>query len=120
MPKPRIRILFVCLRGKIRSRTAAELVNSEYPEYEARHGGTDKTALQPITTIDLYWADVVVVMKDDIKRALRKKFPSMRGKPMVPLRCWDIFDVYSYNQDTLVDNLRQYMNGLSVQKDINV
>jgi len=123
MLKEPIRILFVCLQGKIRSRTAAELVNLEYPGYEGRYGGTDKNALNPVTVIDLYWADVVVVMKDDIRRALQKKFPSMRNNrkykgPSVPLRTWDIWDVYNHNEGNLVNKLREYMNGLTVQSGI--
>jgi predicted protein tyrosine phosphatase len=111
-----VRILFVCLQGKIRSRTAAEVVNLEYPGYEARYGGTDKDALNPVTFIDLYWADIVVCVKMDVQRALQKRFPSMRNNrkykgPSIPIRRWDIFDIFEYNQDILVNLIRQWMNG---------
>jgi predicted protein tyrosine phosphatase len=104
------RILFICDQGRIRSRTAADVVNSEFPQFEARYAGTDKDAYTPVSAVSLYWADIIIVMKPRQKNRLAKQFPSFRREsPRVPIICWHINDLYEYGDERLKVLVREGM-----------
>jgi len=55
-------VLFVCSKNQWRSPTA-EKVFSMQPEISARSRGTTRDARRTVTSADVKWADVVMVME---------------------------------------------------------
>lgn len=65
----RMRVLFICNQNQNRSRTAEELF--------ARHFDVQSAGLyneHPVTEQQISWADVVVVMENDQRTELAKRF----------------------------------------------
>lgn len=59
---------------------------------------------KPITKNNISWADVVIVMEDVQRSEIAKRFPKeYLQKRIISL---DIPDIYSYNQDKLVNELK--------------
>jgi predicted protein tyrosine phosphatase len=72
---PRLRILFVCTSGIARSRTAAQLFEGlalASGRCETRAVGTAPWASRRLTTRELAWADVVVVMEPEHRDVIRR------------------------------------------------
>lgn len=100
-----MRILFVCNQGKHRSRTAAEMFCKEF---ETEYAGLYSE--KPVTEEQIQRADVIVVMDDEQRSEIAKRFPGQYMlKRIVSL---DIADVYRHNQPELVDALKYKMEEL--------
>ena len=93
-----MKVLFVCNQNQNRSKTAAELFKDRF---QTRSAGLYNE--KPLTKKDLSWADTVVVMEDEQRSEIAKRFPLIyMQKRILSL---DISDTYHYNQPQLVDIL---------------
>lgn len=96
-------VLFVCSKNQWRSPTA-EKVFSKHPGISARSRGTTRDARRTVTSADVKWADVVMVMEQKHKQRLAADFPGeMKYKEIHVL---DIPDDYRYMDAELVELLR--------------
>ena len=92
-------LLFVCNQNKHRSKTAEEIFKDKF---NTRSAGLYNE--KPITMDQLEWADTIIVMEEEQRTEISKRFPKLyMQKRILSL---DIPDIYSYNQDTLVDSLK--------------
>ena len=65
---------------------------------------------KPISEKELSWADAVVVMEDEQRNEIAKRFPKLyMQKRIVSL---DVPDVYQFNQPELIDVLKDKMDEL--------
>ena len=97
------RILFICSLNKLRSPTA-EQVFSMHERLDVRSAGLDKDAVNPLSSDDLEWAEVVFVMEKSHRNKLSKKFKEfLRGKRVVTL---DIPDEYDCMDPVLIQLLK--------------
>jgi predicted protein tyrosine phosphatase len=99
-------LLFVCNQGKNRSRTAAELFNGRFR--------TDSAGLycdNPVAEQQLIWADAILVMEDQHRREIARRFPAVYlHKRILTL---GIPDVYRCNQPELMDALKSRIANLN-------
>jgi predicted protein tyrosine phosphatase len=94
-----MKILFICNQNQNRSKTAEELFKGKF---ETRSAGLYNE--HPVTEKELKWADVVVVMEDEQRKELSKRFPKIyMQKRIISL---DIPDIYDYGQKKLIDELK--------------
>lgn len=94
-----MKILFICNQNQNRSKTAEELFKGKF---ETRSAGLYNE--HPVTEKELSWADVVVVMEDEQRKELSKRFPKMYMKKRII--SLDIPDIYDYGQKKLIDELK--------------
>lgn len=100
-----MKVLFVCNQNKNRSKTAEDIFKKKF---ETKSAGLYNE--KPITKKELSWADVVVVMEDEQRSEIAKRFPKeYLQKKILSL---DIPDIYSYNQDKLVNELKSKVDEL--------
>lgn len=93
------RVLFICAKNKLRSPTA-EHVFASYPDVETDSAGVNHDAEVPVSTEQLRWADVIVVMESRHQAKLRRDFShALKGKRVV---CLDVPDDYDYMDPDLV------------------
>ena len=98
-------LLFICNQGKNRSRTAAELFRGSF--------GTDSAGLycpSPVTSRQLAWADVIIVMEDRHRTEIARRFPQIYLHKQILVL--DIPDVYRHGQAELVQLLSARMTEL--------
>lgn len=100
MPK----ILFVCSENRLRSPTA-EAIFSQYEGVDAISAGTNPHATTPVSAELIEWADVILVMEDVHKIALRRRFATeLDGKKVGVL---GLADIYDYMEPVLVQLLKE-------------
>jgi predicted protein tyrosine phosphatase len=93
------KILFVCSQNKLRSPTA-EQVFSTWPNIDVLSAGTNHDAEEPISVELVEWADVIVVMEQQHRNKVNKKFrKNLNGKRVLVL---NIPDDFEYMQPELV------------------
>ena len=98
-------VLFVCNQNKNRSKTAENLFKDKF---STRSAGLYNH--KPLTSEQLSWADTVVVMEEEQRREIGRRFPKeYLDKKILSL---DIPDVYKYNQLELIELLREKVNDL--------
>jgi len=98
-------ILFVCNQNQNRSKTAADIFKDQY---KTKSAGLYNQ--RPVTQKQIEWADTVIVMEDEQRTELSKRFPKYYlQKRILSL---DIPDVYKYNQPELVNKLQSKLKGL--------
>lgn len=96
------RVLFLCSRHRLRSPTAATVFAS-WPGVEVDSAGLADDADTPLSSDQLAWADLIVVMENTHRRRLQSRHGAqLRGKRVV---CLDIPDRYDYMQPELVELL---------------
>jgi predicted protein tyrosine phosphatase len=101
-----MKILFVCGQGRHRSRTAAELFKDTH---ETKYAGIFSED-NPVTLAQIEWADLIVVMEDEHRIMLGRKFPAgYLKKRIVSL---GISDAYAYNDAELKDILKRKMKDI--------
>ncbi len=92
-------LLFICNQNQNRSKTAAELFNRKF--------NTKSAGLythKPVTEKQLSWADVVLVMEEEQRSEIAKRFPQQYlQKRILSL---DIPDIYNYNDQKLINSLK--------------
>lgn len=100
-----MKVLFVCNQNENRSRTAEELFKGRFVTKSA--GLYNK---KPITKKELFWADLVIVMEDEQRTEISKRFPKeYLSKRILSL---NIPDIYSYNQEKLIYELKSKVDAL--------
>ncbi|SRR3989344_4734056 len=92
-------ILFVCNQNENRSKTAAELFKGKFNTKSA-----GLYCQKPLSREQMSWADVVIVMEEEQRHELAKRFPKLYLQKRV--LSLDISDVYSYNNPKLVKELK--------------
>ncbi len=98
MSTPR-RVLFLCSRHRLRSPTAAAVFGA-WPSLDVDSAGLADDAETPLSTDQLEWAQLIVVMEAAHRRRLQARHGArLRGKRVV---CLDIPDRYEFMQPELV------------------
>lgn len=96
-------ILFLCSRNKLRSPTA-EVVFSDHPGIEVDSAGLAHDAEVPLSTEQIAWADVIIVMETVHRNRLNRNFRGcLKGKRVAVL---NIPDEYDYMDSDLVSLLK--------------
>lgn len=100
-----MKLLFVCNQNQNRSKTAEELFRGKY---NTKSAGLYNE--KPLTKKQISWADTIVVMEENQRREIAKRFPKeYMQKRILSL---NIPDTYSYNQPELVDILKSKIHDL--------
>ena len=95
-------LLFICNQNKNRSKTAQEIFKGKF---KAKLAGLYNN--RPVTEKQLSWADIIIVMEDQQRSELAKRFPKQYlQKRILSL---DIPDIYKYNDSKLVSSLKLKM-----------
>ena len=98
-----MKLLFVCSRNRLRSRTAETIFNG-VGGHQVRSAGTEEGARIRVTAGHIGWADMILVMEKRHVSRLRQKFAAeLSGKPVV---CLHIPDEFEYMDADLIDRLR--------------
>jgi predicted protein tyrosine phosphatase len=98
----RRRVLFLCSRHRLRSPTAAEVFRG-WPQLEVDSAGLADDAETRLSSDQLDWAELIVVMEASHKRRLQQRHAArLHGKRVI---CLDIPDRYDYMQPELVELL---------------
>lgn len=93
------KILFICNQNKNRNKTAERLFQGKF---ETQSAGLYTSKL--VTSQQLNWADVVMIIEEAQRTELAKRFPKhYLQKRILPL---DIPDKYSYDDPELVQLLK--------------
>ena len=98
-----MKILFICNQNENRSKTAEELFKTRF---KTRSAGLFNE--NPVTSKELNWADIVVVMDDFQRSEIAKRFPKDYIKKRI--LSLNVPDNYYYKQPELVDVLKSRMN----------
>ena len=102
MEQETLKILFVCSMNQWRSPTA-ENIYADKPLLHARSCGTNKHARKTVTSEDLKWADIVMVMDEKHQQRLMAEYPGeMRFKESHVL---DIPDEYKFMDPALINEI---------------
>lgn len=100
-----MKILFICNQGRHRSKTAAEIFKSDS---ETDYAGL--YADKPVTKEQMLWADIVVVMEEEQRAELAKRFPTLYLEKRI--LNFNITDIYNYGNENLQILLKQKMEEL--------
>ena len=96
------RVLFLCSRNRLRSPTA-EQVFGAWPNLEVDSAGLADDADVVLSTDQLDWAELIVVMESGHRRRLQARHRTrLKGKKII---CLDIPDRYAFMQRELVETL---------------
>ncbi len=102
MDQEAVNVLFVCSMNQWRSPTG-EKIYADKPLVNTRSCGTNKGARRKVSSEDLKWADVILVMEEKHKTRLLAEFPGeMRFKEIHIL---DIPDNYKFMDPELIDEM---------------
>jgi len=94
-----MKIYFVCNQNQNRSKTAEQLFKDRF---QTRSGGLYNQ--NPVSKKDLSWANTIIVMEDQQRSEIAKRFPSIYiQKRILSL---DIPDIYKFNQPELIQILK--------------
>jgi len=99
---PRPHLLFVCGRNRWRSPTAQRLYAND-SRVEARSAGVSARSPHQVSSADIEWADLILVMEEEYAAWLRRNFQKTNLPPMKSL---DIPDEYEYMDEELVELIR--------------
>ena len=100
-----MKVLFICNQNQNRSKTAENIFKGKF---KTRSAGLYNE--KPVTAKQLSWADTVIVMDEEQRREVAKRFPKQyMQKRILSL---DIPDVFHYNQPELVNMLKSKINDL--------
>jgi predicted protein tyrosine phosphatase len=100
-----MKVLFVCNQNINRSKTAEQLFKGRFNTKSA--GLYNK---KPLSKKDLSWSDTVIVMEDEQRTEIAKRFPALyMQKRILSLK---IPDIYHFNQPELIDVLKSKINNL--------
>ena len=103
-------ILFICNQNMYRSRTAEDLFK------EALSVKSAGLYNNPVTAEQLEWADLVLVMEEEQRIEISKRFPKQYlQKRILSL---DIPDIYHYNQPELIDLLKMKVEAILATPEI--
>ena len=94
-----MKLLFICNQNKNRSKTAEHLFNGKF---NTKSAGLYNQ--KPVTAKELSWADTIIVMEEQQRSELAKRFPKQYAQKRI--LSFDIPDVYDYNNPKLVNALK--------------
>ena len=101
-----MKVLFICNQNANRSKTAEELFKGRF---ETKSAGLYNE--RPVSEKQLSWADIVVVMEDEQRTEISKRFPKLyMQKKILSL---DIPDSYYRNQPELIKTLKSKIGELA-------
>ena len=93
------KVLFVCNQNKNRSKTAEHIFKAKF---DTKSAGL--YTQNPVTAQELSWADVIMVMEDEQRHEIARRFPKQYlQKRILSL---DIPDIYKYEDLELVKMLK--------------
>src|SRR3989338_2479867 len=96
------KILFICNQNKNRSKAAEQLFKQRWNTKSAGLYNEN-----PVTKQTLQWADIIIVMEDDQRKELGKRFPKIYlTKRILSL---NVPDIYSCEQEELKQLLDEKM-----------
>lgn len=94
-----MKVLFICNQNQNRSKTAEELFKDRF---KTKSAGLYNR--EPVTENELLWAETLVVMEDEQRSEIAKRFPDIyMKKKIISL---NIPDIYYYNQPELIKVLK--------------
>ena len=100
-----MKVLFICNQNQNRSVTAEGLFSDRF---ETKSAGLYNQ--NPVTKDELEWADVVMVMEEDQRSEIAKRFPRQYlQKRILNL---EIHDVYYFNSPDLIRVLEARMKAM--------
>ena len=99
-------VLFICNQNQNRSKTAAEIFKGEF---NTKSAGLYNQ--KPVTGKQLSWADIVIVMEEDHRSEIAKRFPKQYMQKRI--LSFEIPDIFSYNDAKLVSTLKSKVKGFS-------
>ena len=99
----RINVLFVCSRNQWRSPTAERIWRDD-DRLNVRSRGVSDRAVRTLSSRDIDWADVILVMEWSHRARISERFG--RGANSTPVRVLEIADEYQAMDPELVDLLR--------------
>jgi len=100
-----MKVLFICNQNQNRSKTAEELFKDRF---ETKSAGLYNP--KPVTKNELLWAETLVVMENEQRSEIAKRFPDIyMQKRIISL---NIPDIYHYNQPELIKILKYRVNKL--------
>jgi predicted protein tyrosine phosphatase len=94
--------LFICNQNKHRSKTAAEIFKDKF---DTKSAGIYENI---VTSKDLNWSDLVIVMEDHQREFIAQNFP--KEYMQIRILCLEIPDVYKYMQPQLLKILNEKMD----------
>jgi len=98
-----MKVLFVCNQNQNRSKTAENLFRSRF---ETKSAGLYNK--KPISKKELSWADLVIVMENEQRSEIAKRFPKeYLQKRIISL---NVPDIYFSNQPELMAILKEKMD----------
>lgn len=98
-----MKILFICNQNQNRSKTAENIFKGKF---KTKSAGLYNE--KPVTAKQLSWADTIIVMDEEQRREVAKRFPKQyMQKRILSL---DIPDVFHYNQPELINMLKSKIN----------
>ena len=109
MDREILRVLFVCSMNQWRSPTGERIYSSD-PLLETRSRGTSRRARRTVSSGDLRWANIILVMEPKHLQRLKADFPGeMKFKEAHVL---DIPDDYRAMDPELIEELRSAVDPL--------
>jgi len=100
-----MKVLFICNQNQNRSKTAQEIFKDSF---QTKSAGLYNE--KPITQKELSWADTVIVMENEQRSEIAKRFPKLyMQKRILSL---NIPDIYHFNQPELIKTLKSKINEL--------
>ena len=102
-----MKVLFICNQNENRSTTAEEIFKNKF---ETKSAGLYN--IKPVTKKQLSWADTIIVMEDEQRSEISKRFPDIYMKKRII--SLDILDIYHYNQPELIDILKPKIRKLTL------
>jgi len=90
-----MKVLFVCNQNQNRSKTAEEIFKDKF---QTKSAGLYNA--KPVTEKQISWADIVMVMEDEQRSEIAKRFPNIYMKKRII--SLNIPDIYHYNQPELI------------------
>ena len=98
-----MKVLFICNQNENRSKTAEELFKGKF---KTKSAGLFNE--KPVTSKEINWADVIVVMEDFQRNEIAKRFPEYYIKKRI--LSLNLPDMYYYKQPELLSILKSKMD----------
>ncbi|MEO7108591.1 MAG: phosphotyrosine protein phosphatase [Rhodoferax sp.] len=105
----KLNVLFICSKNQWRSPTAEQMWR-KHPKVAARSAGTSPNARHTVSSEDIQWANVILVMEEKHKSRLKAEFAGLLDKK--PIHVLDIPDDYKYMDSELIEMLEQSVNSI--------
>ncbi len=101
-----MKVLFICNQNKHRSKTAEELFKDKF---ETKSAGLYSN--KPVSEKQLNWADIIMVMEEEQRHELAKRFPKVYNQKRI--LNLNVPDTYGYNDSHLIESLKSKVEEFS-------